>query len=586
MKPATDGLVAGMRADFRQFLQAMWKYHGLDKVAPLGPVEFDIAAHLQHGPAMRGVLAFRELGKSMITNTYACWRLWLDSKTKIILLSDSQAFSKNNLNQIKTWIRNTPWLKHLAPRRGTKDRDGAIEFDVAGGQYDVKNPSVVALGVEGQLTGRRAHVIIGDDVETPNTSNTQVERANLRKRLSEAPDIAFKNGGEIIYLGTPQHEETVYADLQTNGFIFRTWTIRYPTAEEESRLAAPLAPFLKLHLETGAAVPGQPTCPHRFGQDIIVTLEGRGRSRFAMQYMLQKHLADANYYPLRLADLIVFNCHRDIAPTNIVWGQENNRGSTRIEGLRSVGFGSDGYYRPLMLDEAIANWLAYTGVKMYVDPSGGGKDETAWAIVAHLHGILYLLHVGAYRGRDPQSDACLDLIVRDAKAFRVRSITIESNFGGKFVSELIKPKLRAAAVPIEAKHPEFPHGWACGIEEQHSTGMKEERIVYALQPVMNQHRLVVDRRVIESDLGVDQQYQLFYQLTRIIDPAMTGARGCLQHDDRLEAVASCVALWSESLAQDPAGKSRQVDEERQKKLVKKWRDAYGPKTQDSWIHIN
>ncbi len=572
-------LLAGMKADFRQFLLALWKFHGLDKVAPLGPLELDIAAWLQHGHAFRGVLAFRELGKSMITNAYGCWRLWLDPKTKIVLLSDSQAFSKNNLNQIKTWIRTTPWLRHLAPRKGTKDRDGAIEFDVASSQFDVKNPSVVALGVEGQITGRRAHVIIGDDVETPNTSNTQVERQNLRKRLSEAPDIAYKKGGEIIYLGTPQHEETVYADLQTSGFIFRCWPILYPTAEEESRLAAPLAPFCRHLIDTGAALPGEPTCPHRFGMDIIIGVQSKGRSRFAMQYMLQKHLADANYYPLKLSDLLIFNCHRDKAPINIAWGQETNTGSTRIEGLRSVGFGMDGYYRPIMFD---STWLPYTSAKMYVDPAGKGKDETAWAIVAHLHGVLYLLHVGAYRGPSPAGDACLNLLVRDAQQWRVRHLVIETNFGGEAIIELLKPKLRAAVLPVGD---DCPEGWACAIEGQHNTGMKEERIVYALQPVMNQHRLVVDRRVVELDAGVDQSYQLFHQMTRIIDPAMSGARGCLQHDDRLEAVAGAVALWQEALAQDPAHRQQQVNEEAQRKLIETWH-GYGQPSEGGWINLN
>lgn len=581
----SNNLIPAMKADFRQFLLALWKYHGLDKLAPLGPVELDIAAWLQHGPALRGVLAFRELGKSMITNAYVCWRLWRDPMLKVILLSASQGFAKNNLNQIKKWITTTPWLRHLAPRRGTKDRDGAIEFDVAGGQHDVKNPSVLAMGIEGQLTGRRAGLIVPDDVEVPDTSNTQVQRQHLRNRVAELTDIIFKKTGEIAYLGTPQHEETIYAVLQENGFVFRTWPIVYPTPAEELLMAAPLAPMLKRHLAEGTARPGQPTCPHRFDEDAIVTIEGRGRSRFAMQYMLQKHLADANYYPLRLADLIVFNCHRDIAPANIVWGQQNNRGSTRIEGLRSVGFGDDGYHHPLMLEESVERWLPYTSVYMWVDPSGGGRDETAWAIVAHLHGILYLLHVGAYRGKDPQSDACLDAIVRDAKQFRVRRIAVESNFGGKFIVELLKPKLKAASVTAEAKHPDFPNGWASSIEEQRSVGMKEERIVYALQPVMNQHRLVIDRRVIEADLRVDQPFQLFYQMTRIIDPSMSGARGCLQHDDRLEAVASAVALWTEVLAQDPETKARQVDEEAQKKLIRKWLD-HGPRKRTSWIHIN
>jgi hypothetical protein len=33
-------------------------------------------------------------------------------------------------------------------------------------------------------------------------------------------------------------------------------------------------------------------------------------------------------------------------------------------------------------------------VVIFVDPSGRGKDETAWAVMKVLNGILYLLKVG------------------------------------------------------------------------------------------------------------------------------------------------------------------------------------------------
>lgn len=555
----------GLRADFRQFLIAHWQYHGLDRVAPLGPVELDIAAFMQHGPNLRGVLALRELGKSFIAAAYACWRLLCEPKTKIILLSESQGISKNNLNQVKTWVRTTPWLRHLAPRRESKERDGATEFDVAGVQIDTKNPSVAALGITGQITGRRADLIIPDDVETPNTSMTQTMRQELRKRVGELTNIIFKKTGEILYLGTPQHEETIYGDLAE--FTFQSWPIKYPDPEEEQRLAAPLAPSLKRNLADGKARPGDPTVPARFGADIIPTIEARGRSVFAMQFMLQKHLADAAYYPLKLSDLIVYDCHRDLAPPSIIWGTTDNKGSTRLEGLRSVGFGSDGYYRPILFDQG--PWLPYSGVKMYVDPAGGGRDEMAWSIVAHLHGILYLLHVGAYRGPNPSGDECLNKLVADAKKFRARQLYIETNFGGNAIIELLKPKLKAASV-LPGVADDFPGGWAANIEGVHSSGMKEERIVYALQPVMNQHRLVVDRRIIESDLKVEQKYSLFHQLTRIIDPSMAAARGCLAHDDRLESLAGAVQQWTESLAQDPQTRAANLQAERMKKEIKNW----------------
>jgi hypothetical protein len=92
------------------------------------------------------------------------------------------------------------------------------------------------------------------------------------------------------------------------------------------------------------------------------------------------------------------------------------------------------------------------------------------------------------------------------------------------------------------------------VEEIHHTGQKEKRIIDVLEPVLNQHRLVVDRKVIQKDYESTQEedygqnaasYQAFYQLTRI-----TKDRGSLVHDDRLEALAMGVAYWVESMARD------------------------------------
>ena len=89
----------------------------------------------------------------------------------------------------------------------------------------------------------------------------------------------------------------------------------------------------------------------------------------------------------------------------------------------------------------------------------------------------------------------------------------------------------------------------CGVEDAPwAKGQKELRIIDTLEPVMNQHRLVVGRSVIEADLAVaksDQSYSLFYQMSRI-----TKERGSLAHDDRLEAVAGAVFHWVEAMARD------------------------------------
>jgi len=116
---------------------------------------------------------------------------------------------------------------------------------------------------------------------------------------------------------------------------------------------------------------------------------------------------------------------------------------------------------------------------------------------------------------------------------------VESNFGDGMFSELIKPY--------------FNKNYPVTLEEVRHSKQKELRIIDTLEPVMNQHRLVIDREVIQKDYDsiqkypndVAQRYSLFYQLTRI-----TKDRGALAHDDRLDALAMATAYWVEQMAGD------------------------------------
>jgi hypothetical protein len=91
------------------------------------------------------------------------------------------------------------------------------------------------------------------------------------------------------------------------------------------------------------------------------------------------------------------------------------------------------------------------------------------------------------------------------------------------------------------------------MEEIRSSVQKEKRIIDTLEPVMNQHRLVVDPKVIEKDYNTVQdypvesqaRYMLFHQMTRI-----TKDRGALIHDDRLDALQMAVQYWVDFMAAD------------------------------------
>ena len=72
-------------------------------------------------------------------------------------------------------------------------------------------------------------------------------------------------------------------------------------------------------------------------------------------------------------------------------------------------------------------------------------------------------------------------------------------------------------------------------------------MIDTLEPILNQHRLVVDEKVILHDYQseVDLKYKLFYQLTRL-----TRDKGSLIHDDRLDALSIAVNYWVETLDRD------------------------------------
>jgi hypothetical protein len=275
--------------------------------------------------------------------------------------------------------------------------------------------------------------------------------------------------------------------------------------------------------------------------DLLERETSYGRSAFALQFQLDTSLSDSERFPLKLADLMVLEVS-DHGPEKVVW---SSGAEYRVSDLPTVGFSGDYFYRPAYIH---GTWLPFDGCVMFIDPSGRGLDETAYAIVAHLNGNLFLLESGAFR--EGYTEPVLQGLAAAAKRQKVNLILLEDQFGQGMLESLLKPYL-------QVQHP-------CSIETVRSNVQKERRIIAALEPVLNQHRLIVSRSVIEGDAkGRDDEaiekrlaYQLFHQLTHL-----TVDRGCLAHDDRLDALAGAVQYWNESLAidEDRAIKERQSE---------------------------
>ena len=185
--------------DFRNFLFLCWKHLNLPEPTP---VQYEISDFLQSGPKRLLVQAFRGVGKSWITSAYVCHLLLLDPTKNVLVVSASAQRATDFTTFTQRLIREMPLLQHLQPKEG--QRDSKVSFDV-GPSPPAHAPSVKSVGLLGQMTGSRADVIVCDDGESLNNSQTQQMRDKLSEVIKEFEAI-IKPGGRVLYLGTPQSE--------------------------------------------------------------------------------------------------------------------------------------------------------------------------------------------------------------------------------------------------------------------------------------------------------------------------------------------------------------------------------------------
>ena len=150
--------------------------------------------------------------------------------------------------------------------------------------------------------------------------------------------------------------------------------------------------------------------------------------------------------------------------------------------------------------------------------------------------------------RDGYTDKTLLDILKGCKKYGATKLLIETNFGDGMISELFRKHLQQTKQSID-------------IEEVRANVRKEDRIIDSLEPVLNQHRLIINRSVIEWDFNSNKEaapeerllYMLFYQMSR-----MCREKGAVRHDDRLDCLSQGVKYFTDALAISAQQKGKSV----------------------------
>ena len=522
-------------------------------------MQLDIGKYVAYGPKYRMVQAQRGEAKTTITAIYAVWRLIHNPRSRILIVSAGSDLATEIANWVIQIINNMPELECLRPDTQAGDRASVKAFDVhhllKGAE---KSPSVACIGITSSMQGRRADVLIADDIESSKNSQTALMREKLAHLTRDF--ISICSTGDIIYLGTPQNNDSVYNSLPSRGFDVRIWPGRYPTVEQLPNYNGFLAPYLLRRLEADPSLQtgggptgddGQPTDPALINEELLTAKQlDQGPAYFQLQHMLNTRLMDEDRYPLKARKLLFMNIATHRVPIVLNWSQAE---ANRIPIPQGFPI-QESYYQVGSVGE---EYGTFTGTHMYVDPAGGGQngDEIAYAVTKFCGGYVFVVDIGGLTGGP--TEANMEKLTEVAVKWQPQTIEVEENYGKGMFLRIWQPTLLK-------KH-------KCSIVETWETGQKELRIIDVLEPIINLNRLVIDRDLIEADWKSVQKYpvekrstySVFFQLSRI-----TRDKGALMHDDRLDALASSVRYWAEHLAQDRAKMQAKIKNENYRNMIK------------------
>lgn len=551
---AHAAIVAEQYASFVDFAVDGMAFLGF----PLTDMQADIAEYMESGPRLRMVMAQRGEAKSTLAALYAVWRIIQRCSTLVLIVSAGETQASEVATLVVRLIQTWDILEYLRPDRQAGDRASISAFDVHYALKGInKSPSVACVGITANLPGKRADLLIPDDVESPKNALTSTERGKLMQLSKEFSSICVS--GDILYLGTPQTKDSIYNSLPGRGFAVRIWPGRFPTPEEVEKYGNRLAPFLadriraNPSLQTGGGIDGTrglPADPHRYDEAALVEKElDKGSEDFSLQHMLDTSLADDARQQLRLSDLMVANFDWESIPELLPFQAAEKY---RVTLDREFPVPLTTMYHPVPVDCA---FVVPPTRMMYLDPAGGGADEMGYGISTAIGPYIHALDVGGIKGglAGDNPDKLCQLI----KKYGVTVVQVESNMGHGLFEINLRAELAKRVSGFTDDHGDFhnPDPWfaSVGVLGEYSTGQKERRIIDSLVSAMQRHRLILHREVFTSDKkygeqhGADKrlQYSLFQQISSI-----TTDRSSLVHDDRIEAFAGCVRYWKGVLAQD------------------------------------
>lgn len=428
-RATSPGLIGPGDVGFQQFVWLWNRSQGLGTPELHRDIAGWLVRRWRMGDRRLLLLVFRDAGKSTLVALFCAWLLTQHPDLRILVLAAEHDLARKMVRNVKRIVERYPLTRGLMPGRG--EPWASDQFTVRR-RLEQRDPSLLARGINGNITGLRADVVICDDVEVPNTSDTPHKRAELRRKLQEVSFVLVPSGLQL-FVGTPHSYYSIYADEP-----------RAEVGEDEPFLAGFRRLTIPLLDESGNS-----RWPERFTPDKIAEIRRRsGPAKFTSQMMLR--------------------------PTSLQ--------SVRLDPAKLVRYDGD-------LDYREANGvpvLSIGGRRMvsaacWWDPAygapGGGDASVVAAVFLDgdggywLHAMRYLQHDPARTGEVDEATQLCRQVARFVAELHLPSVTVETNGLGRFLPALLRREISAA-------------GAACTVIEHASGTSNDRRILDAFDPLL------------------------------------------------------------------------------------------------------
>lgn len=392
-----------MTVSFPEFVMLWQRWHGQATPELHRRLALWIAGRLTAGEQRLLLLAFRNSGKSTLLGLLAAWLLSRDPDHRILVLAAEHALATKLSRFARRVVERHPLCAALRGKGGATSWSDDSFTVLRKGTW--RDPSLLARGIGGNITGAHADTVICDDVEVPNTCGTAGRRDWLRERLTEVEHI-LTPGGLQVFAGTPHTYYSIYADQPR---------------EEAGEEAAFLNGFRRCVVPV-VNPDGVSAWPERFPAEQVEAMRRRvGPSVFASQMLLQPQRPEA-------ARLDPATMQRYDDEVDLV--ERNRQPQLSIGGVRMVA--------------ASAWW----------DPAYGGHKKGDGSTIAAvfvdgegrywLHRILYL-KVDPTSSVDPATQQCRQ-VAKLLAELHLPSVALESNGIGGFLPGILRRELSRQGV--------------------------------------------------------------------------------------------------------------------------------------------